>query len=57
MPLGGIQTRNPRKRLTGDSGLDRAITGIGCFNFRRWRKYNALGLEEPQKIYVVKPEI
>jgi hypothetical protein len=53
--LGWIRTRNLKKRVAADPRLDRANTGIDCFNFHRWRKYNALGLEEPQKIYVVKP--
>ena len=57
MPLGGIQTRNPKKRVAADPRLDCATTGIDCFNFRRWRKYRALYLEETKKIYVVKPEI
>jgi len=57
MPLGGIRTRNRRKQLAADPRVDRATNGIDCYSFQRWRKYNVLGLEEPQKFYVVKPEI
>ena len=56
MPLGGIRTRNRRKQLAADPRVDRATNGIDCYSFQRWRKYNVLGLEEPQKFYVVKPE-